>query len=415
MRRFAQLRARARVDAGDAHAARGALPGRHTPPFRRGARASRRTRRRPARRPRPPSDVGQTTATLKAKVDPNGAATTYKFEYGTTDSYGLSTAEKSAGDGTSSVDVERPVTGLTSDTTYHVRIVATNAAGVTRGADRTFTTQSAGRAPGVSSRLRARRQAEQRDAARVARPARPGDDLLLRVGHVDPLRPPHAAGQTPRAAARARSARAITGLSPYTTYHYRLVATNASARRAAATAASARCARRPASSSASPATPRRGAASVTLSGKVHRQRHQRHERRDRAQRLPLHAPDLDPAHDRAPAATARSRSTSARSGRRRACARSRARRSSPRARGSRSAHARASACAAAGSTEPRRRPDRRDQPRAAERPRVRAAPDAVRPLGAGRPRRRRRRSAATSRATACASPRSAARAPCASP
>ena len=47
--------------------------------------------------------------------------------------------------------VSVPVTGLTSDTTYHVRIVATNAAGVTRGSDKTFKTLAPAKAPTVST------------------------------------------------------------------------------------------------------------------------------------------------------------------------------------------------------------------------------------------------------------------------
>lgn len=95
--------------------------------------------------------VTRTTATLTASVDPNGAATTYRFEYGTSTSYGLSTAEPSAGAGGVAVTVSVPLTGLTADTTYHYRVVATNAAGVSRGGDRTLRTAPPPRAPGVST------------------------------------------------------------------------------------------------------------------------------------------------------------------------------------------------------------------------------------------------------------------------
>ncbi len=90
-------------------------------------------------------------ATLTATVDPQGAATSYHFDYGTTDSYGLATADHDAGSGTGAVTVSVPVTGLTNDTTYHVRIVATNAAGITRGSDRTFKTLAPAHAPTVST------------------------------------------------------------------------------------------------------------------------------------------------------------------------------------------------------------------------------------------------------------------------
>ena len=53
------------------------------------------------------TDVTLNGATLNATVDPQGAATTYHFEYGTSDSYGLTTAEKDAGSGDDPVAVER--------------------------------------------------------------------------------------------------------------------------------------------------------------------------------------------------------------------------------------------------------------------------------------------------------------------
>jgi hypothetical protein len=82
---------------------------------------------------------GTTTATLNGTVDPNGTATTYHFEYGTTTDYGLETASQSAGSGTEPVAVQAPVSGLSASTTYHYRLVA----GDVKGADQTFKTLAA--------------------------------------------------------------------------------------------------------------------------------------------------------------------------------------------------------------------------------------------------------------------------------
>src|SRR4051812_28964940 len=71
--------------------------------------------------------VGQATATVNGTVDPQGAATTYHFEYGTSNSYGLHSDEHDAGAGSGAVAVQAGLTGLTADTTYHYRVVATNA------------------------------------------------------------------------------------------------------------------------------------------------------------------------------------------------------------------------------------------------------------------------------------------------
>jgi hypothetical protein len=97
--------------------------------------------------PRPPSvtsrtqtGTGPASTTLRVYVTPNGLATTVRFEYGTSTSYGTSTPEQGIGAGTSRIAVSAPVAGLKTNTRYHFRAVATNAAGVTRGGDRSFTT-----------------------------------------------------------------------------------------------------------------------------------------------------------------------------------------------------------------------------------------------------------------------------------
>lgn len=87
--------------------------------------------------------VGQTTATMKASVQPQGAETTVVFEYGLTTAYGTTVAATGSpiAAGTTSVTaVTKALTGLTAGTTYHFRAVATNAGGTTTGADQTFTT-----------------------------------------------------------------------------------------------------------------------------------------------------------------------------------------------------------------------------------------------------------------------------------
>jgi hypothetical protein len=83
------------------------------------------------------------SATLAGTVDAKGVATTYRFEYGTTTAYGHATPSATAGSGPATATVE----GLTPGTTYHYRIVATNAGGIAQGNDATFTTTAAPVAP----------------------------------------------------------------------------------------------------------------------------------------------------------------------------------------------------------------------------------------------------------------------------
>ena len=88
------------------------------------------------------SAIKQTTATLGASVDPNGASVSEcRFEYGPTSSYGSSApCAPAPGSGTSPVEVSAPLEALSARTTYHFRIVATNAGGTSEGADATLTT-----------------------------------------------------------------------------------------------------------------------------------------------------------------------------------------------------------------------------------------------------------------------------------
>ena len=85
------------------------------------------------------SGVGMTAANLSGTVLTE-ARTSVSFEFGTSTAYGSSTAPQTLGFGASPQAAAAALTGLTPETTYHFRVVATNAGGTTFGADRTFTT-----------------------------------------------------------------------------------------------------------------------------------------------------------------------------------------------------------------------------------------------------------------------------------
>jgi hypothetical protein len=90
------------------------------------------------------SNVGSTTATVSAQIDPGGTPTTYHVEYGTSVAYGSSTPEASLPASTTPVGALGQLTGLQPQTLYHFRFVAQNALGGTQGADVSFTTVQAG-------------------------------------------------------------------------------------------------------------------------------------------------------------------------------------------------------------------------------------------------------------------------------
>jgi PKD repeat protein len=89
------------------------------------------------------TSIAQTTASLNATVNPNGAEVSEcKFEYGTSVFYDkvVPCASLPLGAGTSPLAVSAAITGLTAGTTYHFRLVAKSAAGAGEGSDATFTT-----------------------------------------------------------------------------------------------------------------------------------------------------------------------------------------------------------------------------------------------------------------------------------
>ena len=85
------------------------------------------------------SNIASSSATLNGSVNPNGCNTTVRFQYGTTTSYGFITANQTK-IGNTTQNVTANISGLSANTTYHFRIVATNSAGTRYGSDRTVTT-----------------------------------------------------------------------------------------------------------------------------------------------------------------------------------------------------------------------------------------------------------------------------------
>ncbi len=96
----------------------------------------------------PATLIASFSAALNGLVDPHGLATSVHFQYGTTTSYGLTTAPQSHS-GNTYLNISANVSGLMASTTYHFRIVATNSAGTTFGSDSAFTTLSTTGAPVV--------------------------------------------------------------------------------------------------------------------------------------------------------------------------------------------------------------------------------------------------------------------------
>ena len=171
------------------------------------------------------TNVGKTSVTFNGLTNPNGLATTVYFEYGLTTSYGSQTATQSLGNGTTSQTVVDTSSTLQPNTTYHYRINATNSVGNVVGSDVVFTTLA-----DPPTAVSAATTAITNTTATLSGAVNPngratnvyfefGPTILY--GNTTPVQPLGVGTSAVNITA------AITGLSPNTTYHCHIVATNA--------------------------------------------------------------------------------------------------------------------------------------------------------------------------------------------
>ncbi|HWB21327.1 MAG TPA: hypothetical protein VG652_00390 [Gaiellaceae bacterium] len=173
------------------------------------------------------SNVTVKTAVLSGTVNAGGAPTTFFFQYGATSSYGAQSRTKNAGAGTSDRAVSVSLSGLTSGTVYHYRIVASNSAGTTNGDDETFTTTAAPPPAAVTGGPAAIAPKTARVTGTVT-PNGAATTYDFEYGATTSYgaqTPSHYAG----AGLKGIPVTAVlSGLTPGQTYHFRLVATSSS-------------------------------------------------------------------------------------------------------------------------------------------------------------------------------------------
>lgn len=179
---------------------------------------------------KPATAVTRKAATLNGSLEPDGIDAHYYFEWGTDQGYGHSSPAApgtDAGSGNGSTPATVDISGLDLDTIYHYRLVAANGDGTTYGADTTFRTADA--VTGVETRA----------------PSAVSQQVATLNGALDPENlpttfyfewgpttsygstgPPGGEPVQPGTGSTTVSAE-ITGLTVYTGYHYRLVASNA--------------------------------------------------------------------------------------------------------------------------------------------------------------------------------------------
>src|SRR5664279_3287353 len=174
------------------------------------------------------SPIAQTSATLNATVNPNGGTVEdCQFEYGPTESYGSSVPCVSLpASGESPVAVSASVTGLAANTTYHFRIVATNAGGTSgEGSDQTLKTL-----PNAPTVVTGSASSIARTSATLNATVNPNggavSDCHFQYGTSTSYTASAPCTMPPGSGTSAVAVSAVAGLGANTTYHFRIVARN---------------------------------------------------------------------------------------------------------------------------------------------------------------------------------------------
>ncbi|MBN1268031.1 MAG: choice-of-anchor J domain-containing protein [Kiritimatiellae bacterium] len=174
----------------------------------------------------PATLITNNAATLNGTVNPNAQATTYWFEYGTSTSYGATTPHTGAGSGSTAVAVSNRVTGLSDSTTYHFRLVATNAGGANQGADEAFMTIGTPSAPQTVTDPATAISATSARLHGTVNPCGAATLCWFEYGATTN----YGLTTTPASAGSGWSFLAVSNtvgeLNPSSTYHFRLVASN---------------------------------------------------------------------------------------------------------------------------------------------------------------------------------------------
>jgi plastocyanin len=177
----------------------------------------------------PATFIASFSATLHGSLDPHGLATTVHFQYGTTTSYGLTTAPQSH-TGNTYLNISANISSLSAGTVYHFRIVASNSAGTRFGADRTFTTLTATGPPVVTTNSATNVAASSAtlngslDPHGLTTTVHFQYGTTTSYGHTTPMQ--SQTGNTYR-----NIGANISGLTTDTNYHFRIVATNSAGTR----------------------------------------------------------------------------------------------------------------------------------------------------------------------------------------
>jgi Tol biopolymer transport system component len=168
------------------------------------------------------SEITNSSARISGSVNPEGTATTYQFQYGTTTSYGSvePVSPQSVGSDSTPHEVSVQLTGLSLGTTYHYRLVATGANGTSYGQDRNFKTSGPSVIGGSASK-------EAQNSLTVGAYIETGElDTHYQVEYGTSNSYGSTTSSVDMGSESGPVSQELTGLQPETTYHYRFAVTN---------------------------------------------------------------------------------------------------------------------------------------------------------------------------------------------
>jgi photosystem II stability/assembly factor-like uncharacterized protein len=172
-----------------------------------------------------PKGITVTGATVRATIDPSGVDTTYHVEWGPTSSYGTSSPDVELDGSAGSTAVSVGLQNLSPATTYHYRVVASNGGGTTTSPDATFQT-SALTLPQVSIGPPVAIDTSTASLYATVTPGNSDASYHFEWGPTTDYGSTAHAGQLTANTVTSVEIATLQGLTPDTTYHYRVVATN---------------------------------------------------------------------------------------------------------------------------------------------------------------------------------------------
>ena len=173
------------------------------------------------------SSITTTGATLNGTVNASNASTTVTFEYGLTTGYGTSaTATQSPISGSSNTSVSASISSLSPNTTYHYRVKGVNATGTTNGSDQTLTTTAA--APTVTTNAATSTATTTATLNGTVNANNQSTVVTFDYGLTVSYGTSVTAAESPATGtSNTAVSKAISGLIPNSTYHFRVVGVNA--------------------------------------------------------------------------------------------------------------------------------------------------------------------------------------------